>query len=93
MFHHSIHGLTCKNRKNCTERLIHTVHDKYRRKLKIILATPSSKKHPAGTVSWKLRLNSGKKREMAQEETPLLPSGVCIFLTLFAKLGNFLKYT
>ena len=28
-----------------------------------------------GTVSWKLRLNSGKKKEVAQEETHLLPSG------------------
>ena len=61
--------------------------------LKIILATPSSKIHPEGTVSWKLRLNTEKKKEVTQEETCLLPSGVCFFLTLFAKLGHFLKYT
>ena len=78
---------------NCTERLTHTAHYEYRRKLKIILATPSSKQNPEGTVSWKLRLNSGKKKEITQEETRLFPSGVCFFLTLFAKLGNFLNYT
>ena len=38
----------------------------------------------------------GKERKLervSQEETPLLPSGVCFYLTLFAKLGNFLKYS
>ena len=32
-----------------------------------------------------------KVESMSQEESPLLPSGVCFYLTLFAKVGNFLK--
>ena len=66
MFHHSPHRLTCKNGEKIAQ-------DEYRRKLKIILATPSSKKHPEGTVSWKLRLNSGKKKEITQEGNSSLP--------------------
>ena len=69
IFHHSLHGLACKNRAKIAlkelKRLTHSVHDEHRRKVKIILATLSSKKHPEGTVSCKLHLNSGKKKEMA----------------------------
>ena len=40
-----------------------------------------------------LEYGEEKRGDPTREETRLLPSGVCFFLTLFARLGHFLKYT